>query len=109
MESAARSIGAGNAREEVGTMTVDSTAPVGHDDSSRASARSGEDSVHPSVLLMRDVGGRRSVEDAELIAATAGVVAAVRDAVLGRRGLAGAELGRTQAAAVAQEVRNLAV
>lgn len=90
-------------------MTVDSTAPVGHDDSSRASGRPGEESVHPSVLLMRDVGGRRSVEDAELIAATAAVVAAVRDAVLGRRGLVEAELGRTQAAAVDQEVRNLAV
>lgn len=89
-------------------MTVEPEAPAGRgrtDDSRRP----GEGAVHPSVLRMRDVGGRRSVEDAELIVAAAGVVDAVRGAVLERRGLTGVELGRTQDAAVGQEVRNLAV
>lgn len=73
-----------------------------------AAARPGEHDVHPAVLRMRTVGRDRAVQDAELLVATSDVVVAVREAVLERRGLVGAELGRTQEAAVGQEVRNLA-
>lgn len=86
-------------------------AAASADDAGRPepTAGPGEAQLHPSVVRMRRVGAQRSVEDAELIAATGEVVDAARAAVIERRGLADVDLGRTQSGSVEQEVRNLAV
>lgn len=71
-------------------------------------SRRDEQPRDPSVVALGTVTRRRSELDASMIEATAAVVVAVRDRVLARKGLLGAELGRGQAREVASEVRRLA-
>ena len=62
-----------------------------------------------SVLRLREVAGRRSAQDADLVTTAGDVVGATREVLVERKDLIGVELGKTQERTLMAEVKRLAV